>query len=244
MLNENEIYHQDVLVGDSLVTARGTLRLSRFLSLIQEAAIGGSAYAGAGVEKVKELNLYWVVMRYHFAILRMPKVGERVRFWTYPGAPKSFVYPRFFVVEGANKEVLIRGSSLWALLSRLSHKPSPADQNHLPTASDHSEDDQLAWPSAIALSSLTLLEERPIRHSDMDFNGHMNNVRYLDFALDAMPMGYFEEHPIISFQIQYSSECHSGEKMDLYAAQEATLYSFQGKVGERNVFALQISTAN
>ena len=59
---------------------------------------------------------------------------------------------------------------------------------------------------------LTLVEHRPMRYSDTDINGHVNNTRYADFACDAAALDKLPRHRFLSeFQLGYLAECRPGE---------------------------------
>ena len=70
-------------------------------------------------------------------------------------------------------------------------------------------------------------EERPLRYSDTDYNGHVNNNRYADFACDALHLeallpGCFVRECKISFV----NQCMAGEKLTLETGgQDGTLYA-------------------
>ena len=61
-----------------------------------------------------------------------------------------------------------------------------------------------------------------MRYSDTDINGHVNNVKYADFACDAL---HLERMPrsryIRELQIGYINQCHAGETIRVETAAEA-----------------------
>lgn len=72
-------------------------------------------------------------------------------------------------------------------------------------------------------------EARLLHYSDCDINGHVNNVRYADFACDAIHLeqegaGKF----VSSLQISFLKECRPGETMLLSAGQEDGVWYAQG----------------
>lgn len=68
-------------------------------------------------------------------------------------------------------------------------------------------------------------ERRLLHYSDTDINGHVNNVRYADFACDAIHLeregaGKF----VSSFRISYLKECRPGETITLSAGREGGVW--------------------
>jgi medium-chain acyl-[acyl-carrier-protein] hydrolase len=240
-MNEQKMFEQSFEIEDSFTNPEGVLKPTEFLFLIQQATLGGSAFVGAGVEKVRDLGLFWVVMSYHFVFERMPRLGEKITIRTYPSPAKAFIYPRHYCVYDEAGKLIIRGISLWALLDRKSHKPTFPAKNGIDPL-PQSVEGELPWPPSLVLSGLPLIETRLVRYSDLDFNGHMNNVRYLDYALDSERSNFYDLHAIKEMQITFSSESQLGEEMNLYAKSEGENHYYQGKISERNVFAVKIIT--
>jgi medium-chain acyl-[acyl-carrier-protein] hydrolase len=234
-----KIYHQENTIGESLVGADGQIKLAKFLALIQEASLGGSDFIGASAETMKERHFYWVVMSYRFEIERMPRLDEKIIIRTYPGETKAFVYPRYYEVLDEKKNLLVRGVSLWALLNQESHKTSTPEENGV-HAKAVTEEGQLAWPRTMDLGELSEKEIRKVRNSDIDFNGHMNNIRYLDFALDTEEPDFLMKNPLKSFQINFSSETRADQEMTILSGAKGKIHSYQGKVDGKNTFSLQL----
>jgi medium-chain acyl-[acyl-carrier-protein] hydrolase len=241
-MSEAKMYEKTYVMEESLLSPKGNLRLDKLLMLVQEVVIGGSTFVGLSVETVKASHLYWVVMSYRFEIKRMPRLGETIRLQTYPGKTRSFIYPRYINGYDEKGEVIIRAISLWALLNDETHRPVPSEQSHFVPAQPLSFPDELPWPPLMRLGELKSVEKRRVHPSDIDFNGHMNNVRYIDFALDTEPLSFFDEHPITAFQINYSSETRVGANMEIFSNVEGVTRSYQGRVDDKIVFSLQVES--
>jgi len=239
-MSDEKIFGQNFPMEESYLSPHGNLRLCKFLSLIQEVVLGGSDFVGVGVEKVKTKNLYWVVMSYRFEITRMPTIGETIFIQTYPGKSRSFVYPRYFIVQDGKKNIIMRGISMWALLDHATHRPVTPEVSGFEANYVYSFPEELPWPRTMPLGDLQLKESRLVRDSDIDFNGHMSNIRYMDFALDTESLDFFDKHKVTAFQINYSSETTVGMTMDIYTSEAPRAHSYQGRVNGKTVFSLQV----
>jgi acyl-ACP thioesterase len=72
-------------------------------------------------------------------------------------------------------------------------------------------------------------ETRLVHYSDADVNGHVNNVRYADFACDALHLERLEEGRFVSsMQIGYLKECRPGEQLTLSTGQTGELWVVHG----------------
>ena len=56
-------------------------------------------------------------------------------------------------------------------------------------------------------------------YNDVDINGHINSVKYIEHVLDLWDLDWYREHQIKRFEIAYVAETHAGEKMSFYRQQ-------------------------
>ena len=50
-------------------------------------------------------------------------------------------------------------------------------------------------------------------YSDVDINGHINSVKYIEHILDLFPREQFEHHRIRRFDIAYKAESYMGDTL-------------------------------
>ena len=71
------------------------------------------------------------------------------------------------------------------------------------------------------------------KYSDVDINGHMNSIRYLDHVLDYMPLEYMNSHLLTDFVVAYMKEGDATEELT-YGIKEL----------EENRFLVQVTKEN
>lgn len=52
------------------------------------------------------------------------------------------------------------------------------------------------------------------RRSDMDMNGHINNVTYLGWALESVPQEIYDGHHLFEVEVDFKAECLAGEVVE------------------------------
>ena len=57
---------------------------------------------------------------------------------------------------------------------------------------------------------------RRIRYSDVDINGHMNSIRYIDHIMDILPLDYLYTHDFNRFVVAYMQEAKPGEGLNYF----------------------------
>ena len=60
-----------------------------------------------------------------------------------------------------------------------------------------------------------------VNYNDIDINGHVNSVKYIEHVLDLWDIAWYREHRLKRFEIAYVAEAHQGDKMDFYREQIA-----------------------
>jgi acyl-ACP thioesterase len=58
-------------------------------------------------------------------------------------------------------------------------------------------------------------------YSDVDINGHINSVKYIEHVLDLFPLDWYKEHPLKRFDIAYVAEAHQGDRLNFYQEEDA-----------------------
>jgi acyl-ACP thioesterase len=58
-------------------------------------------------------------------------------------------------------------------------------------------------------------------YNDVDINGHINSVKYIEHVLDLWDIEWYKSHRIKRFEIAYVAESHAGDKLSFYCEQTA-----------------------
>jgi acyl-ACP thioesterase len=53
-------------------------------------------------------------------------------------------------------------------------------------------------------------------YNDVDINGHINSVKYIEHILDLWDMEWYRTHQIKRFEIAYVAEAHAGDTLSFY----------------------------
>jgi acyl-ACP thioesterase len=54
------------------------------------------------------------------------------------------------------------------------------------------------------------------QYNDVDINGHINSVKYIEHVLDLWPLDWYKAYQIRRFEIAYVAEAHAGDKLSFY----------------------------
>lgn len=207
------------------------LRLSELFSWFQEAAIRHTEALGMGREKTLDRGLLWIVTQWRADIARLPEYDEEVVLRSWPGRTMHVIFPRFFRLETSDGEPLVTASSLWALMDRDTRRAVFPEEAGVHIEGENGPDDP-PLPSSPRLCPVTEHSACVVTPSVLDLNGHMNNTRYFDLAVDMLYPHYGKQTPrrIIC---EYHSEARLGDRLDLSFGAEGEICLIQGECGRR-----------
>ena len=70
-------------------------------------------------------------------------------------------------------------------------------------------------------SQAQLLHTIDTGYSDVDINGHINSVKYIEHVLDLWPLDWYRTHRVRRIEIAYVAEAHGGDQLSFYSEETA-----------------------
>lgn len=193
-------------------------RPSGVLNLLQEAATEAAcAFHASGPEMLEKYNALWMVTRMWYRLDRPLLWNQQVTIRTWHRADRGAMLYRDFdlFVDG---QPVGEAVSAWVLVdadSRRLIKMSTVENVMTTGGGELCKDRKLV--KVRMPQEMTLAEERRFHYSDIDCNGHVNNVRYADLAADALELETrLADHFVSSLQIGYLKECMAGESLQVF----------------------------
>lgn len=217
-------------VGARDVDPFNQCRPSSMMDFFQEAAAMASVELHASREEMlARYNVFWMLARAWYRLDRPVRWNDQltIRTW-HRGSKGACMYRDFDIYRDG--ELIGEAVDVWVLADQ--------DTRKLSRMSDMSEFEGTSGGELCKTKRLSKLHipieleevgKRHLHYSDCDINGHVNNVRYSDFACDALHMqrlgvGRF----VSSVQIGYLKECRAGESICLSTGHQNGVWYVQG----------------
>ena len=214
MIEMEPIYQQNFHINDAAVDCFGRLKPSMLLFYVQEVSGIHASTLGAGFDALMEKNLFWAILRTRVQITRLPHSGETIRVETWPMPTSRVAYPRSVVAYDEAGQEIFRAISLWCLMDAKSRAMVLPGKSGV-MVEGTLRGNELAVPGSLAVKGLEHAGSRQVLFSDLDRNGHMNNTRYLDWAMDLLPSTFHEGRVLREMTICYMTECREGQTLSL-----------------------------
>ena len=197
------------------------LSLPALLQYFEDIALLHSSARGYNLEYYEEHHCGWMLLKWDIAIHRLPVFGETVCVGTHVHALKRFLADREFVLLDAEEKTLVSVRSNWLFVDTDRRRPLRVPEQHYKSylVSPESETEFITIPEVPAVvlpentdesseSTGLSIFHRNIRsaNSDIDTNKHVNNVRYICWALDSLPSGYIAARTPVGMRVHYKKE--------------------------------------
>ena len=207
---------EKVVIGSNDIDASLKLRVSSFFKIVQDVIMHNTEELNVGTKETNEKGILWVISRCNVEISRLPNYQEEVICKTYPGPDKlNMIFPRYFQIEDNKGNVLIKLSSIWALIDK-EKRTAIASSTIASRCIGESHEGELPLPTKIDEIETKHMENRTIHYSDVDLNGHLNNTKYIELFLDLHDSQFYKEHPIKKLTLNYLKEIKEGEQVSIF----------------------------
>ena len=233
-----KIYRQDFQVLSSDVDMTRTLRLSSLFTRLQAAAIAHTIDLGITRDKTLDKGLLWAVTQYRAVIHRLPQYDEKVTLLSWPGKTMHLYFPRYFRLVDTGGNVLFEAVSLWVLIDQKTRGiifPESYDIYIKETVTGN----ELPIPGRIRRQETDSVFPFTVPYSFIDLNGHMNNARYYDLAVDHMP-GEMHSRRLRELSSEHIGEAQLGDVMKLGCAVSDNSFYICGEK-EKPVFRIKFT---
>jgi|GEM_PF-2140765 acyl-CoA thioesterase FadM len=193
------------------------LRPARLMDMFSEIAWIHANHLGFGFEDLQQRNQIWVLgsasIRFHNRV----NWGDKLQVYTHISGQKAFYYHRDLALKSTDGNTTYADCrTRWIVLNAESRKPvrhvdlpeglpetlTPLFDDAFPKI-----DTQSFAVETVASSSLVALQD------DHDQNFHINNGRYIAWALECYEAEFLKSHTLQRIDVQFTGEGFAGDSI-------------------------------
>lgn len=175
---------------------------------------------GFGMKYLMTINRSWVLSRLAIEMEEMPAQHEQYSVETWVESAMKFFTSRNFCVSGSDGHVYGYGRSIWAMIDTETRQPTDIYSIDNGAINDWIVDDKpcpIEKGGRVKMSEdATLVRSFDINYNDIDINGHVNSIKYIEHVLDLWDIAWYRSHRLKRFEIAYVAEAHEGDKLSFY----------------------------
>lgn len=173
---------------------------------------------GFGIATLNEDNYTWVLSRLVIELEEMPYQYEDFSIQTWVENVYRLFTDRNFALLDKDGKKIGYARSVWAMINLNTRKPADLLTLHGGSIVDYVCDEPcpIEKPSRIKVSAGEPVASLTARYSDIDINGHVNSIRYIEHILDLFPIEMYRSKRIRRFEMAYVAESYYGDELSFF----------------------------
>ena len=196
---------------------RGRVTIPMIGNYLIHAASAHAAGRGFGYDDMTERHTAWVLSRLALEVTEYPKNAQSITVYTWVDEVGRLFTSRCFELADGEGKTFGFARSIWAAIDLESRRPTLLDVEGL---SIYISDRicPIEKPGKILpVENKTEGVPYMVKYSDLDINGHLNSIKYMEHLLDLFDINMFREKEVNRFEIAYQAEGKYGMMLGLYS---------------------------
>ena len=197
---EYEVLHRDI---DKNLDCR----ITSILDFLTDVGMSHEESLGIDISLNNKDGVVFVFYDYDIRINKYPKYKEKIKIVTSVDNIQRFYATRKYKVFGENSELLVEADALAVVIDvnkrKIARVPNIYYEKHNIEKGKKIRSERLTLEP---MGQVDLSKEFHIRYSDIDSNNHINNVKYVDWALSTVPKNILEDYNLKQVQIKFEKE--------------------------------------
>ena len=185
---------------------------------------------GIGADTLMLDGRTWVLSRMSVEFDRMPEQFESfdIATWINPHTSRLVSTRNFEMLDSEGKQ-FGRGVSQWCVIDYEKRMLVTLDKIEHLVAPNYPCDEPSPCepPRKVRGIEPTVIRQRQVVYSDIDFNRHVNTMRYIRMMLNTLPIEYLTDNRPMRLDIHFANECKLGQMLTIKYEQRDNVSMFE-----------------
>lgn len=225
----------------------GNLSWGNLGNLVLRCASLHAGEHGFGYPQMIALHHAWVLSRLVIDMETLPCSGEDFYIETWVDRLYRQFTDRHFSIMRPDGTAYGHATSIWALIDTATRMP--ADLEKLPNGGFSNvlipeRPAPIKPMGRMRMKDATLVHQHKAVYTDLDINGHVNSIRYIEMLLNFFPAEEMKLHPAKRIEMAYCLEAYCGDLLDIYHCldeKDNTRHLFEIRNGDKTIVKGSIS---
>ena len=234
------VWQETLPVRFGAIDRSDRLTLNAVFQYFQEAAISHAENLGVGREDMARTKQAWILSRISALVDRRSNYCDTVTVRSWPRGFEKLFAIRDYQIKDKNDTAVVSARSAWLIVDMEKRRPlrpqSVMETMPLNEGLEALGTDAGAIIALAERDNLQTTAERKALYTDVDYNGHVNNVSYIKWIEDTLDSKLLENAEKIRIDINYLNEILSGETVEILSAPissaEGAAFAFAGRKKE------------
>lgn len=202
---EYEIYYHDV---DSTLQCK----LSSIANYLTDVSNSQSEDLGETIQTLIDNNYAWVIYKYDINMYSYPKYRDVISIESDILGVKKFYGFRGYKIRNSEGTIIGEAIALAFLINIEKRRPMRLSKEQYERYGlDGDLKEIIPMDDILDFEDAKYFNDFPIRLSDIDSNGHVNNVKYIEMAIESIPFDIIKDYELTRLKIVFKKETIYGD---------------------------------
>jgi len=199
-------------VRDYEVGADGITTAASIANYLQDAAGKHADIMEFSAQRLLDDGIAWVLTRLRIKIERYPNFHENIIIKTWPSVFTKRVASRDYCIADLDGNDIVHATSNWITFD-LNERKMVELPGYVLEAHPQNAERSLEFEARSIAKLKGDTEEKSfnVRESDIDYNNHVNNVHFIEWAVEAIPSSERNGHRLQDIDVLFRAEGKLGD---------------------------------
>ena len=236
------IYCSNFKIGFEDIGANNEATNRALLAIMQDISCMHSASIGYGVLDIESKKRAWMLLDWKMKVIKRPKYNDDIKVETWSRKAERLYAYRDFQIRDKEGNIIVIGTSRWIFVDTDNRRPVRITSEIADLY--ESETDKSVFSEEmedIKCESYIFKNDYYVQRRDIDINGHMHNLNYLDMAYEILPEEIYKTKVFDNVRIVYKKELLYGEKVECYYEEQDSKYIITSKTKDKINAIIELS---
>lgn len=190
--------------------------ITSIVDYLGDAATSQAEELGIGMDYLMENRFGWVLYKWDIDMYSYPHYNEKITIRTWAHSFRKFYAYRRYEFINSNGEIIGKADSIWFLINMDRRRPVRINEHLCSTFGVVEEDSPIDIENITAPSKIDSEKLFDVRYSDIDTNGHVNNTKYIAWAIETVPKNIVLNYTLNNLKVTYEKETTYGEAARIF----------------------------
>lgn len=186
--------------------------ITSIMNYLGDMAMYQSETLGVGIDYLKENKMAWVLYKWDITMQSYPRLNETIKVETFAHSFKKFYADRKYDIFDGKGNKIGHADSVWILINTARRRPIRVTKDMYEVyGMDDSANRLIDIENILSINEVDSEKSFQVRYSDIDTNMHVNNVKYVAWALETIPKDIISNCELKNIKVTYIKETKYGE---------------------------------
>lgn len=213
MTNDNKVFTREYYLTPGECNSEEEMPIWLLANRIIEVATLHANSWGIGYKRLKLDNQAWVLSRIAIEMKEYPKVGENYTLSTWIESFNRHFSERNVEIRNESGDIIGYARTIWVVINTSTRES--CDISALEFIKDNATDRPCPIDKQSRIKTVEHRREGRYRfmYTDIDFNRHVNTIRYICSLLNQWDLSFFDNHTIRRFEISFMKETYANTEV-------------------------------